>query len=179
MKKSDIRKAVFPLLSKYVKTSDGKSNAQALYQQLFQSSLFKDSQTIGVTLSMDGELDTQPIIDQIQQLGKQVIVPRTLPEFKMEFVELNDQTELETTKFGVREPTNGQVITSDKIDLIIVPGVAFTPKGERVGFGAGFYDRYLKSFQGATITLALKPQYFPVAKWDVTDYDVLIGNIYH
>ncbi|WP_268912984.1 5-formyltetrahydrofolate cyclo-ligase [Lentilactobacillus sp. SPB1-3] len=179
MNKKDIRAEVIPILTEYLKTDDGQKNAHNLYLQLFSSPLFKSSQTIGVTLSMAGELDTQPIIDQGNATGKRMVIPRTLPNFKMEFVELNSETSLEKTKFGVSEPINGSVINASDIDLIVVPGLAFAPDGARVGFGAGFYDRYLRNYVGETVSLALKPQYFPVAKWDVTDYDVLIKNIYH
>ena len=179
MKKSEIRKSVIPALSEYVKSPAGRANAQDLYQQLFESDDFKQSSTVGVTLNMEDELDTQPIIDKLNNLNKRVVVPRTLPDFQMEFVVLDERTRLERTKFGVREPVGGQVVDPSGVDLLIVPGVAFTPLGERVGFGAGFYDRYLKKFSGRTITLALKPQFFDKADWVVDDYDVLVQQVFH
>lgn len=155
----------------------GNFHTSSLYEQLFNSQEFMDAKVIGITVNMANEIPTLPIIKEAYRNNKTVVVPRTLPDFKMEFVKLDEQTKLEKTKFGVKEPINGQVYPKNKIDLIIVPGVAFTKAGHRLGFGAGFYDRYLKEYHGNTISLAALPQYFDQPIWKVDEFDVTIDKI--
>ncbi|MCG4787991.1 5-formyltetrahydrofolate cyclo-ligase, partial [Roseburia faecis] len=73
----------------------------------------------------------------------------------MEFVQIDEDTEFEETGFGVLEPLAGMVLQPQEIDLIVVPGVAFTANGKRLGFGGGYYDRYLANYLGKTVSLAL------------------------
>ena len=61
---------------------------------------------------------------------------------------------LKEKKFGVMEPDFGEEIKYNEIDLVIVPGVAFDINGNRIGFGKGYYDRFLRGYNGKTIVLA-------------------------
>lgn len=99
------------------------------------------AKTIAVTLSQSFEIDTAPIILHARHKGQQIVVPRTLPHRQMEFVELNEDTDFDETSFGILEPHDGKVYSPDEIDLMVVPGVAFTASGNRLGFGGGYYDQ--------------------------------------
>ncbi|MHA8138379.1 5-formyltetrahydrofolate cyclo-ligase [Lactobacillaceae bacterium Scapto_B20] len=151
---------------------------QNLYQKLFAHPDWQSANTIAVTLSSAIELDTAPIIKAAREAGKQVVVPRTLPKFQMEFVNYDERTELLKSPFGIMEPANGDVIAKSAIDLIIVPGLAFaTTTHDRLGFGGGFYDRYLADFNGNTISLALPIQAYPIPNWAVNEYDIKVKTI--
>ncbi|UQS86679.1 5-formyltetrahydrofolate cyclo-ligase [Nicoliella spurrieriana] len=151
---------------------------QNLYQKLFEHPDWQTAKTVAVTLSAPIELDTAPIIDRALSQGKRVVVPRTLPDFQMEFVAYDHTTPLFQTAFGIMEPKGGSVIAKPEIDLIIVPGLAFASRThDRLGFGGGFYDRYLADYQGHTISLARGPQLFETPNWDVNQFDIKIQTI--
>lgn len=157
--KKDIRKKVLTDLKLLSQTPEEKEKQENnILRQLFSSQMWQEAQTIGTTLAMEKEFNTKPLIEQALKEGKTVGVPRTFGLGKMDFYFFDFDEELELTSFGVLEPKNEKKITKDKIDLLIVPGVAFSPDGFRVGFGGGFYDRYLTDFKGKTCSLVFKEQ---------------------
>lgn len=174
--KQAIRKEVLQNLQALSKT-DKREQSQYLIDALVASSWWQEAKTIGLTMSADVELDTKPLIAQALAAGKTVTVPRTLPHRQMAFVALGAGVSFETTKFGLAEPVGGTIIPANEHDLIVVPGVAFADNGARVGFGAGYYDRYLSEFAGTTVSLALRPQRFKQPGWTVDSFDVKIQHI--
>ena len=97
------------------------------------------------------EFDTGLFIRQAQADGKRVLVPKTYPQGRMTFVDYNPN-DLELTVFGIWEPRSERAVEKSHIDLIHVPGVAFNKKGYRIGYGGGYYDRYLADFKGMTVS---------------------------
>ncbi len=79
--------------------------------------------------------------------GRVLCLPRTLPEWRLEAHRAGDPCGLRPGRFGVREPADdpGTRVSVEKIDLILVPGLAFTSGGFRLGRGAGYYDRFLST----------------------------------
>ncbi len=126
--------------------------------QLFSSELWRSSQVVGVTLSMEFEFDTTKLIERALRDGKIICIPKTFPNREMSFFYHDFDEILEESKFGVLEPTNNKKITKEDIELLIVPGVAFNSRGYRIGFGGGFYDRYLSDFPGETCSLIFEEQ---------------------
>ena len=148
-----------------------------LAQKLYDLPQWTNAKTVALTMSQSFELDTAPLILHARHEGKRVLVPRTLPKRQMEFVQIDEDTEFEETGFGVLEPLAGKVLQPQEIDLIVVPGVAFTADGKRLGFGGGYYDRYLANYLGQTVSLALTTQLADAAEWPVEDHDVMIGQV--
>lgn len=175
--KKQLRTAQLKRIHHFLRRDDADQLLESLYQRLFIDPDFLNSQMIGITLSMADELDTQPIINRALQSEKQVVIPRTLPKRQMEFVLYNGHSKLETTKFGTTEPVGGQVVSKNEIDVLIVPGLAFSKNHYRVGYGGGFYDRFLKGFNGTSIAVAMPPQLFEAPSWTPEDFDVLIDKI--
>nr|WP_010011048.1 5-formyltetrahydrofolate cyclo-ligase [Loigolactobacillus coryniformis] len=75
------------------------------------------------------------------------------------------------------EPAYQADLVQTKFDLLIVPGLAFTGKGQRLGFGGGYYDRFLAQHPQTTLGLALSPQFYPVADWPVEPFDIRIDQV--
>lgn len=146
---------------------------------LYDQPEWVNAKTIALTLSQSFELDTAPLILHARHMGQQVVVPRTLPHRQMEFVELNEDTDFDETTFGVLEPHDGKVYSPDEIDLMVVPGVAFTLSGNRLGFGGGYYDRYLAKFHGNTISLALTTQLANEGEWQPEKFDLQVDRVLH
>ena len=152
-----------------------------LTQRFIQLPAFQEAKTLATYLSMGHEFSTASLIQAALQLGKRVCVPRTYPQGRMEFVEY-DPDILEKTRFGLLEPNErGQVVDKSEIDLIHVPGLVFQSKGYRIGYGGGYYDRYLADYTGKTVSTIysiqqkdFQPDTFDQAVQEVLVYEVTL-----
>ena len=150
MKKA-LRKQVLQGL-KSLSKEEKQSMNDWLTEQFFQHPFYKEAKTIATYLSFPHEFQTAKLIEQAQKGGKTILIPKTYPHGKMDFV-LYEPEKLERNSFGLLEPKgNFSIIEPSLIDLIHVPGVAFNPSRYRVGYGGGYYDRYLEPFPGHTIS---------------------------
>ena len=164
-------------LPQFVKTQADEQ----LTQRLLELPAFQEAKTLATYLSFDHEFSTAGLIQVVLQLGKRVCVPRTYPQGRMEFVEY-DPDILEKTRFGLLEPNEqGKVVDKAEIDLIHVPGLVFQPKGYRIGYGGGYYDRYLADFAGKTVSTIysiqqkeFQPDAFDQAVQEVLVYEVTL-----
>ena len=154
---------------------------EQLTQCLLELPAFQEAKTLATYLSFDHEVSTAGLIEAALQLGKRVCVPRTYPQGQMEFVEY-DPDILEKTRFGFLEPNEkGKLVEQSEIDLIHVPGVVFQSKGYRIGYGGGYYDRYLADFTGKTVSTIysiqqgdFQPDTFDQAVQEVLVYEVTL-----
>ena len=152
-----------------------------LTQRFIQLPAFQEAKTLATYLSMGHEFSTASLIQAALQLGKRVCVPRTYPQGRMEFVEY-DPDILEKTRFGLLEPNErGQVVDKAEMDLIQVPGLVFQSKGYRIGYGGGYYDRYLADYTGKTVSTIysiqqkeFQPDVFDQAVQEVLVYEVTL-----
>ncbi|WP_181350113.1 5-formyltetrahydrofolate cyclo-ligase [Thalassobacillus sp. CUG 92003] len=134
---------------------------QAIHTRLFESQLWKEADTIGVTIAQDHEWSTTPIIERAWEEGKRIVVPKCLPrEKQLDFYHLEHNGQLECVYVGLLEPNPGQSVYVEKheIDLLLVPGLLFDAEGFRIGHGGGFYDRYLTQYEGVKLSLASQQQ---------------------
>lgn len=112
------------------------------------------AKTILLYCGMGAEPDTAQLIAPLLDRGKTVALPRCLPERRMEARTVSYETVLVRHAYGMLEPgLDCPLISKEKIDLILAPGLAFDQKGFRLGRGGGYYDRYLADFQGQTVAL--------------------------
>ena len=154
---------------------------EQLTQRLLELPAFQEAKTLATYLSFDHEISTAGLIQAALQLGKRVCVPRTYTQGRMEFVEY-DPDILEKTRFGLLEPNEqGKVVDKAEIDLIHVPGLVFQSKGYRIGYGGGYYDRYLADFAGKTVSTIysiqqgdFQPEAFDQAVQEVLVYEVTL-----
>ncbi len=116
------------------------------------------------------ELDTRPLIDEAIALGKTVLVPVTRPGGVMLWSRLERLSDLEKTSRGILEPRPTSISwVTPAGGLCVVPGVCFRHDGHRIGFGGGYYDRFLDTFAGSAIALAPEALFgvnFPVEAHD-------------
>jgi 5-formyltetrahydrofolate cyclo-ligase len=140
---------------------------------------FAAARVVMLYLSTPTEVDTAPLALRAWQSGKTVVVPKVAwDQRRMLPVEINSlQTGMTTTGPGVREPIAGKPIPVDMIDLVIVPGLGFTPTGYRIGRGMGFYDRFLAQpeFIGLSCGLAFEEQILP--EIPILDHDVPLSML--
>lgn len=117
-----------------------------IMQALAEWPLFQRSRTLMTYLSMPDEVPADPLIELAICLGKRVCVPLLENTYGiMSAAQIQSLAALKTSKFGLRAPDSEHVkrVAPAEIDLILVPAVAFDRSGNRIGFGAGYYDRFL------------------------------------
>lgn len=178
--KAELRKQV---LHEMKALSQEKKQAmnRALTERFLRHPFYQEAKVIATYLSFPHEFQTQELIEQALKDGKKVLIPKTYPKGRMEFV-VYDPQQLVKTSFGLLEPQgNLEVVEPSQIDLIHVPGLAFTTEGYRIGYGGGYYDRYLEHFTGHTLS-AIYPcqvQEFDFENHDIPVQEVLIyeGNL--
>ena len=145
--KSEIRRSLVERLKKQSpKTRIRKS--RSIEKRLFQTKAFKKAETIMFYVSLPEEVHTRQMIRRSLRLGKRVVVPR-LEKKDLKPVEIHHMTkDLVRGRFGIFEPKRRlRAVAPRKIDLAIVPGVAFDAKKNRLGRGDGYYDRFLKKLR--------------------------------
>ena len=101
------------------------------------------------------EVDTAPLITHLKQIGKQLIVPKITGSGLLEHYLLEHTTNLEKNSWGIPEPVAGQVVSPEEIDVVFVPLLACDNRGHRVGYGGGFYDRFLARCRPDTLFIGL------------------------
>lgn len=117
---------------------------------------YRECKQIFCYVSVRDEVDTRRLITQALADGKRVAVPRCVPNTRrMEFYYINSLSQLEPGSFGVDEPLpSKQTLATDFSDSIcIVPGICFDRQGYRLGYGMGYYDRFLCTYDGLTVGL--------------------------
>ena len=176
--KKTLRKETIAAMKELPQSVKAEADSQ-LTQRFIQLPAFQEAQTLATYLSMGHEFSTASLIQAALQSGKRVCVPRTYPQGRMEFVEY-DPNILEKTRFGLLEPNEqGKVVDKAEIDLIHVPGLVFQSKGYRIGYGGGYYDRYLADFTGKTVstTYSIQQGEFQPNAFDVAVQEVLVYEI--
>jgi 5-formyltetrahydrofolate cyclo-ligase len=160
--------------------ADRHRQSVAACNLLAKSPEFKAAQVVMLYLSTSHEIDTAPLALKCWQMGKTVVAPKvSWDQRRMLPVEINClQTGMTTTStHNIREPVAGKPIPLDLIDLVIVPGIGFTPNGYRIGRGMGFYDRFLAQgdFSGVSCGLAFVEQV--IEDVPVLDHDMPLSML--
>ena len=154
---------------------------QALTERLLQHPFYQEAEVIATYLSFPHEFQTQELIEQALKDGKKVLIPKTYPKGLLMFV-VYDPQQLVKTSFGLLEPQGDlEVVDASQIDLIHVPVLVCTMEGYRIGYGGGYYDRYLEHFSGHTLSTVYhyQVQDFIPENHDIPVQEVLIdeGNL--
>jgi len=156
---------------------------QNILEQFHDSKFYKEATNIFVYISYDSEINTRLMINKALKDNKKVYVPRTEFETRiMDAVEIKSFDNLIKSNYGILEPSkNEPCINPNELDLIVVPGVAFDRNGGRMGYGAGFYDRYFKKITKDNIEritkLALAYNFQVLDKVPMNEQDVPVDFI--
>jgi len=174
MNKSEFRQAQLARLKAHA--AETQAAGANLLQQLLALPLWQHAQSIATTVSSPIEVPTGPLIDAAKAAGKTVYLPKTMPKHQLAF--LPDDGPSITSKFGIPEPAFDETKQNQNVDLIIVPGIAFSVDCHyRLGFGGGYYDRFLAQYAGPTVSLVAPVQQFATAQWPVEIFDWPIDTL--
>ncbi|MBR4874770.1 MAG: 5-formyltetrahydrofolate cyclo-ligase [Clostridia bacterium] len=140
MTKSEIRKIN---LAKRREIKNKEVLNAKILENILSLSFFKEAKTVMTYVSYNDEPDTLALIDVLLKNKKRVCSPVCFENSEMKAFAFNNISELKTSKMGILEPNQDVFISPEEIDLVIVPMCAFNERGHRIGYGKGFYDRYL------------------------------------
>ncbi len=146
------------------------SASHALGEKFAASELYRQAKTIYGYLPYNQEVRTVPMLQRALDEGKRVAVPKCYGD-EMRFIYLDDLSQVESGYCGIPEPIADGPVADDPTALVLMPGLAFTKDGQRMGYGGGFYDKFLAS-EPTHPTLALcydfqMVEYIPTEEFDI------------
>ena len=156
-----------------------KSMDQEIFNKLITSDLYKEANSIFIYLSFGSEIETKNIINKAIEDKKKVYIPKIYKEDKsMKAIRLKSYNDLKENSMGILEPIDdSNYINKNDIDLILVPGVVFDFNGNRIGYGGGYYDRYLKDIKEIRNKLVLAYDFQIVDLIKPESHDVVFDYI--
>ena len=161
--KEDIRRKMINIRKDI---SNKKEKSIIIMDKIITLDIYQKSSVIAIYNSMSSEVETSKLIS-ISLKNKIVLLPRIINN-KIEFIRIDNNTKYNNSSFGVSEPIGN--IYQGIIDLIIVPGVAFDSKGNRLGYGKAYYDKYLNNKDIYKIGVCFNEQVIdnlPIDKHDI------------
>ena len=156
MNKSEIRKK-YKSLRKSLSESEIDNGSLAISNELLKLSIWgKSFYHIFLTIEEQKEVNTEYILNILSGKDKNIVISRSnFEDYSMSHFLLSDSTKLKKNKYNIPEPIDGIEISISKIDVVFVPLLAFDINGNRVGYGKGFYDRFLEACKSDTIKIGL------------------------
>lgn len=156
-----------------------REKSNQIINNLLKSNLYKNASSIFVYVSKNKEVDTRDFIEKALADGKKIYVPK-IKSREIIAVKLNDISELEEGRFDIPTSMSEDSITNP--DLTICPGLSFDDDKNRLGFGGGYYDRFLAKNQGIKIGLMISEfasSKIPTDSWDIKmDYVITEDEIF-
>ena len=178
IKKDNIRKEYLNI-RKNTRNKLIKSNI--ITNKLINTLDYLNANTIAIYKNLDSEVNTSDLIDYSLNIGKEVLLPKVIDD-DLYFYKYNKEDILIKSNFGILEPTAkiNNLVDINNIDLIIIPGICFDKYKNRLGFGKGYYDRYLMNSNIKKIAICfeeqiLKNDIIPTNKYDIK-MDIIITN---
>lgn len=176
-KKETIRKRLLEQ-RKAIPDEEFRQSSAKIIHRLEQQSEFKKAKTVHCYISMNNrrEVDTHELIKKMQTEDKKVVVPVTnFKDRTLSHIHLSSYDDLQENKWGVPEPKDGGHVSPEAIDLVIVPMVGADEQCNRIGYGAGFYDRFLQNVSCPKMGLIFEQNV--VDKLPVEEFDVPLDKI--
>ena len=154
LEKKALRRRVREQLSALSRSELVRSD-DALFEKFLSLPQVEEAQTVFAFWGIPGrEPDTARLIGELIRRGKTVGLPRMLPDHRMEVRRYDPDRPLVSVSFGISEPGEDcPLIAREDIGLVLVPAVCYDRRGYRLGFGGGYYDRWLAGFSGVTVGL--------------------------
>lgn len=173
LEKKDIRKEVLGKRLE-LKREELQLKSEAICQSFMQLSHYQNASLIYIYMEFKNEVITKSIIENAHQTGKKVAIPKIIHN-EMCFYYLEEGQDVKEGFFGIREPKTTKRVT-DREGIMIVPGIAFDEYGYRIGYGKGYYDRFLHENQvSKKVSLALELQMIEKVPYD--KYDIPMDMI--
>lgn len=151
------------------------SRSRKLGEQFLASQAYREAKTIYGYLPYNQEVRTVPMLEQALRDGKAVAVPKCYGD-EMKFIVMTDLSRVEKGYAGIPEPIADEPVANDETALVLMPGMAFDPQGHRIGYGGGFYDKFL-SREPNHPTLALCYEFQMLPYLETEEHDIPVDTV--
>ena len=146
-----------------------------LVRLLLDTDLYRNTKTLYGYLPYNQEVRTVPLLEQALRDGKQVAVPKCYGD-EMRFILLDDLSKVEKGYAGIPEPIADGPVADDPTALVLMPGLAFDAEGHRIGYGGGFYDKFLAKEPNHP-TLALCYDFQMLQELETEEFDIPVDQV--
>lgn len=174
MNKQELRRAIRER-KRAMSEEEIVERSNALAEKFYNSPAYQAASTIYGYLPYNQEVRTVPMLQRALDEGKRVAVPKVYGE-EMRFIYLEDLTQVSKGYAGIPEPIADAPVAEDQRALVLMPGLAFDPQGHRIGYGGGFYDRFLAQ-EPHHPTLALCYEFQMQAHLDTEEFDIPVDTV--
>lgn len=152
-----------------------EEKSAALAEAFYKTAEYKNAKTIYGYLPYNQEVRTTQMLAHALADGKQVAVPKVYGD-EMKFILLSDLSQVAKGYAGIPEPIADGPVAADPTALVLMPGLAFDPEGHRLGYGGGFYDKFLAA-EPDHPTLALCYDFQILPHLDTESYDIPVDRV--
>lgn len=152
-----------------------EEKSRALGEKFVKTEAYLQAKTIYGYLPYNQEVRTVAMLEQAIQDGKRIAVPKVYGD-EMKFIYLDDLSRVEAGYAGIPEPVDDGPVADDPTALVLMPGLAFDPKGHRIGYGGGFYDKFLAAEPNHP-TLALCYDFQMLEKLETEEFDIPVDTV--
>ncbi len=174
MNKQELRKSIRE--QKRAMTPEEIEEKSVRLGELFaESEAYRNAETIYGYMPYNQEVRTVPMLVRALRDGKRVAVPKCYGD-EMRFIFMDDLSKVEKGYAGIPEPIADEPIADDETALVLMPGLAFDPQGHRIGYGGGFYDRFLAKEPNHP-TLALCYDFQMVEHLETEEFDIPVDTV--
>ena len=174
MNKKELRKAIREK-KRAMSAEEIESKSQTLTEVFLRSEAYRSAKTVYGYLPYNQEVRTVPLLEQALRDGKRVAVPKCYGD-EMRFIYMTDLSAVEKGYAGIPEPIADEPVADDESALVLMPGMAFDPQGHRIGYGGGFYDKFLaKEPNHPTLALCYDFQVLPYLETE--EFDIPVDTV--
>ena len=156
-------------------TEEINRRSEKLMELFLQSEAYQNAKTIYGYLPYNKEVRTVPMLEQALKDGKRVAVPKCYGD-EMKFLFMDDLSKVEKGYAGIPEPVADEPVADDETALVLMPGMAFDPQGHRIGYGGGFYDKFLAQEPNHP-TLALCYDFQVLPHLETEEFDIPVDCV--
>ena len=171
MNKQELRKSI-RALKRAMTEEQIVEKSRRLGELFLASEAYKNAKTVYGYLPYNQEVRTVAMLEQAMRDGKRVAVPKCYGD-EMRFIFMDDLSKVENGYANIPEPIADEPIADDETALVLMPGMAFDPHGHRIGYGGGFYDKFLEAEPNhPTLALCYAFQMLPHLETEAHDIPV-------
>lgn len=174
MNKTELRKAI-RARKRAMTEAEILEKSEALGCLFLASEEYRNAKSIYGYLPYNQEVRTVAMLEQALRDGKKVAVPKCYGD-EMRFIWMEDLSKVEKGYANIPEPIADEPIADDETALVLMPGMAFDPQGHRIGYGGGFYDKFLARERNHP-TLALCYDFQMVAHLETEEFDIPVDKV--
>lgn len=150
-------------------------NSDKICENFLHSDIYQNCQNILAYSTIQNEVDLSQIINQALLDDKNLFLPRVEGD-SMNFYRINNTDKLQIGSFDILEPQNGTMYQDATNSIMLVPGIAFSTEGARIGFGKGFYDKYL-SQHNSILKIGIAYDWQITKSWETNEFDINMNMI--